>query len=275
MQNLKARLIGVVIEKALEPSYALLDAVAQQWEAKQLAYLSPEKCTSREWEITMSKTSKQLSIDSDKLLVKSEQSVPDQQVSTEMQVYEALRRRGIALAFTDSLTWEVHERYLQRRFQHMRNDAPEGYAKTTLQQVLRVDRDVFLHMVQRDVSMRRAPDNTLPMDTAILEAVSSYEVGFSLMPLPKKIERPEPKASAAAPSYGNWPQGRRNTKRLLEPVRSAAMTKVARHLQACANLQRPQALRYFYLSGGPRQNCCPNPTGVGMLLPCSFPQRSQ
>ena len=75
MQNLKARLVGVVIEKALEPSYALLDAVAQQWEAKQLAYLSPEKCTSREWEITMSKTSKQLSIDSDKLLVKSEQSV--------------------------------------------------------------------------------------------------------------------------------------------------------------------------------------------------------
>ena len=48
----------------------------------------------------MSKTAKQLSIDTDKLLVKSEQSVPDQQVSTEMQVYEALRRRGIALAFT-------------------------------------------------------------------------------------------------------------------------------------------------------------------------------
>ena len=143
MQNLKARLVGVVIEKALEPSYALLDAVAQQWEAKQLAYLSPEKCTSREWEITMSKTSKQLSIDTDKLLVKSEQSVPDQQVSTEMQVYEALRRRGIALAFTDSLTWEVQERYLQRLFQHMRNEAPEGYSKTTLQQVLRADRDVF------------------------------------------------------------------------------------------------------------------------------------
>ena len=65
-------------------------------------------------------------------------------------------------------------------------------------------------MVQRDVSMRRAPDHTLPLDTAILDAVSSYEVGFSLMPLPKKIERSEPKASAAAPSYGNWPQGRRN-----------------------------------------------------------------
>ena len=209
MQNLKARLAGVVIEKALEPSYALLDAVAQQWESKQLAYLSPEKCTSREWEITMSKTAKQLSIDTDKLLVKSEQSVPDQQVSTEMQVFEALRRRGIALAFTDSLSWEVHERYLQRLFQHLRNDAPEGYTKTTLQQVLRADREVFMHMIQRDVSMRRSPDNTLAMDTAILEAVSSYEVGFHLMPLPKKVEKAEPKQQPAS-LYGGWQSGRRN-----------------------------------------------------------------
>jgi hypothetical protein len=37
-------------------------------------------------------------------------------------------------------------------------------------------------MIQRDVSMRRLPDNTLAMDTAILAAVSSYEVGFNLMP---------------------------------------------------------------------------------------------
>jgi hypothetical protein len=192
MQNLKARLAGVIIEKALEPSYALLDAVVQQWKSKKLAYLSPEKCTSRAWEITMSKTTKQLSIDTDKLLVKSEQSVPDQQVSTEMQVYEALRRRGIALAFTDSLFWEVHERYLQRLFQHLRNDVPEGYTKTTLQ-VLRADREIFMHMIQRDVSIRRSPDNTLAMDTAILAAVASYEIGFNLMPLPKKVEKAEPK----------------------------------------------------------------------------------
>ena len=103
-------------------------------------------------------------IETDKLLAKSEQAVPDQPVSAEMQVFEALRRRGIALAFTDSLTCEVHGRYLQRLFQHMRNDAAEGYAKTTLQQVLRADR-VFLHMIQRDVSMRRPPDNILPIWT--------------------------------------------------------------------------------------------------------------
>ena len=49
------------------------------------------------------------------------------------------------------------------------------------------------------------------MDTAILEAVASYEVGFSLMPLPKKSEKVEPKASAPSSTYGGWQDGRRNT----------------------------------------------------------------
>ena len=63
-------------------------------------------------------------------------------------------------------------------------------------------------MIQRDVFMRRLPDNTLAMDTAILAAVSWYEVGFNLMPLPKKAEKAEPKQSPSS-SYGGW-YGRRN-----------------------------------------------------------------
>ena len=63
-------------------------------------------------------------------------------------------------------------------------------------------------MIQRDVFMRRLPDNTLAMDTAILAAVSSYEVGFNLMPLPKKAEKAEPKQSPSS-SYRGW-YGRRN-----------------------------------------------------------------
>ena len=78
----------------------------------------------------------------------------------------------------DSAWSKKHERYLQSIFQHMCNEAPGGYARTTLQQVFRADREVFLRMVQRDVSMRGAADNTLRMDAAILEAASSYEVGF-------------------------------------------------------------------------------------------------
>ena len=186
MRALRARLTGVVVEHQLEPSHALLDIFAQQWESRQLEYVNAEKCTSREWEVMKHKSSKQLTIDQDKLLVKEEKSVPDQPVhSSELQVLEALRRRGIAMACVDIVSWEAHEKYLQKLFNHLRGDAPENFSKPTLQQILKADRQVFMQMIKDDVSVRRLPDNTLEMDTAIFAALSTYEVGFHLIPLPK------------------------------------------------------------------------------------------
>ena len=61
--------------------------------------MPPEKCSCRSWEVTRAKSSEQLSIDSDKLLVKEEKNVPEQPTAgSELHVMEALRRRGIALA---------------------------------------------------------------------------------------------------------------------------------------------------------------------------------
>ena len=60
--------------------------------------------------------------------------------------------------------------------------------------------------------MRRHPGDTLEMDTAIMTALQSYEVGFHLMPLPKqKTREVKPQASAsyapaAAERPSNWQQ---------------------------------------------------------------------
>ena len=189
MTNLKARLVGVVIDHQLEPSHSLIDIFSRQWEARQLEYVSPERCTSREWEVTRAKTSKLLAIDQDKLLVKEEKKVPEQPTqSSELQVLEALRRRGVAMACIDMISWDVHEGYLQMLFSHLRDDPPENFSRITIQQVLKADRQVFLHMIKNNVGVRRDPANLLPMDVAIIQALQSYEVGFNLMPLPKTSE---------------------------------------------------------------------------------------
>ena len=126
MITLRAALPGVCIEKQLEPSHSLLDLVSQQFEAQQLAYLSPDRCTSREWEVAMGKTtSKQIQLDTDHLVVKEKSDTPDQVAATEMQIYEALRRRGVAYAFADLLEWTVHERYITQLFGHLRKDPPQ------------------------------------------------------------------------------------------------------------------------------------------------------
>ena len=197
MRQLKARLTGVVIERQLEPSYELLDSVVQQWESRQLRYLTPEKCSSREFEVTMSKSSRQISLDADKMVVKESKTTPDQFAGTEMLVFEALRRRGIAYAFADVISWQTHERYLQSLFSHLRNDPPAGYNKPTLQQVLKADRQTFMKLIQDDVPVRRDSMNVLALDNQLLAALSSYDVGFHLLPLPKP----------AGKGDRGWPKG--------------------------------------------------------------------
>ena len=122
MRQLKARLPRLLIQGQIEPSHALLTLVTQMWENKQLQYIPVERLTSREYEVMRSKSTKQLQIDPDKLLVKEEAKVPDQTASTELQVLEALKRRGVAFAFIDCMSWDCHETYLQMLFNRLRVD---------------------------------------------------------------------------------------------------------------------------------------------------------
>ena len=191
MVTLRAAMPGVCIEKQLEPSHALLDLVSPQFEAQQLAYLSPDRCTSREWEVAMGKTSKQIQLDTDHLVVKEKSDTRDQVAATEMQIYEALRRRGIAYAFADWLDWTVHERYISQLFGHLREDPPQGYVKTSIQQLLRADRAVWAKIIEDNVSVRRDATGLRPLDAAVPAALHSPEIAFHLVPLPKPIQQPK------------------------------------------------------------------------------------
>ena len=58
-----------------------------------------------------------------------------------------------------------------------------------------------MQMIKDDVAVRRLPDNTLQMDTAIFEALGTYEVGFHLIPLPKA---PKPAPVYGPPKKQSW-----------------------------------------------------------------------
>lgn len=185
MGQLKARLTGVVLERQLEPSHELLEAMMQQKEMNQLTYIGLERCSSREWEITMGKGKKQISLDAEKLTVKERTDIPDQFHGSELQAFEALRRRGVAMAFADLVSWETHEKYLQQLTSHLRNDPPPNYARPSLPQLLKADRQVFLYLIRAGVDLKRTATGQLELDQKLLTALESYEVGFHLLPLPK------------------------------------------------------------------------------------------
>ena len=175
MVTLRAALPGVCIEKQLEPSHSLLDLVSQQFEAQQLAYLSPDRCTSREWEVAMGKTSKQIQLDTDHLVVKEKSDTPDQIAATEMQIYEALR-----------ISYSISQ-----LFGHLRKDPPQGYVKTSIQQLLRADRAVWAKIIEDNVSVRRDATGQRPLGAAVPAALHSPEIAFHLVPLPKPIQQPK------------------------------------------------------------------------------------
>lgn len=139
----------------------------------------------------MGKSKKQLSLDSEKLTVKEKTDVPDQFHGSELQAFEALRRRGAALAFADIVSWEVHERYLQQLTSHLRVDPPPNYSRPTLPQLLKADRQVFLYLIRTGVELKRLANGLLDMDDKLIKALESYEVGFHLLPLPKVNSKAE------------------------------------------------------------------------------------
>ena len=188
MDNLKTSLVGVIVEGPLEPSHALLELCANQYQANQLQYIKPEKCTSRMHEITTGKPStKELQLEANKLVVREHVEVSEMTIHNSLLLQEAFKRRGLAYVFSNSVSHAAYERYLQTLFMHTSREPPPGCQRCSLSQLVQADRMVFIRLIEENVKPRRKPDGTYPMDLALTAALQSYHVSFTLMPLPAKV----------------------------------------------------------------------------------------
>ena len=106
MDQIRLRLQGLNIAGTGEPSHALLDECALQFETRVLKYLEPAKCTSRENEITAGRTDKKLKLDAGSLSITESKSMPDETVSTTYNLATCLRRRGIAYDFANLIQFQ-------------------------------------------------------------------------------------------------------------------------------------------------------------------------
>ena len=104
------------------------------------------------------------------------------------------------MTFPDLRSWESYERYLQQLTSHLRAEPPPNYMRPTLPQILKADRQVFLYLIRVGVDLKRQPDNTLLLDSMMLTALQSYEVGFHLLPLPQLGSK---SGGPTAPSQGS------------------------------------------------------------------------
>ena len=185
MDDLRARFTGLNIQGNGEPSHTLLDEVCSQFESRVLQYVEPQRCTSRELEITTGKTDKKLKLDAGTLSIRESKTVPDEAISTTFHLSQCLRRRGLAYEFANLISFRSHELYMEKLLKHLSVDPPTGFQATTLAQVLRADREVFSFMAQDVQDIRPGADGVRPLDAALERALRDYSVAFHLVPLPK------------------------------------------------------------------------------------------
>eukprot|EP00435_Cladocopium_sp_Y103_P036102 s1002_g9.t1 len=198
--NLKMRLTGVVIEGHSEPSHSLLDLATQLYDQNVVRWIPLEKCFSRLTELSFNNKpqSKLLEVESSKIVVRDKESEHEAQVQSSYQVLEALKRRGLALDFAGVMSFVHHERYVQVLFAHLNRDPPPGYNRCSVSQLIAADKAAWCHLIEKNVKPRPDAAGVLELNTKLEEALKTYEVSFTLLPLVAK-QAPKP----AAPSTPN------------------------------------------------------------------------
>ncbi|CAK9022621.1 Protein translocase subunit SecA [Durusdinium trenchii] len=133
-----------------------------------------------------------LDIEANKIVVKDKEDKLEVPAHTSLQVLEALKRRGIALDFGDCMGFIEHDRYVQTFFEHLHREPPQGYQRCTIAQIVNADKEAWRKVIEQSVKPRRDATGVRPLDVQLMQALTSYEVSFSLIPLSAKV-KPEPK----------------------------------------------------------------------------------
>ena len=191
MTQLRASVPGVIIEGDSEPSKALLDVCINMTATAELKYVPPCKCTSRLHEVSLAApSSKLVELEASRLIVRDKVEVPDTQVSTPIQLLEALKRRGLAFQFADICSFVEHERYVGRLMKHLTKPVLEGTPRCTVAQIIEADRLVHVHLLEQGVKPRRNASGVREVEANLAAALGTYEVAFSLIPQHKPANPP-------------------------------------------------------------------------------------
>lgn len=216
LEALQKKILPLRIENALEPSHSLINHVSQFVEEGRLRYIEWSKCTTRSQEVNNLKEDQVLKVwkpDANGV-VKAVEKGSDLKasVSTDLEVHNALRRRGVAYDVAQAMSFSKHEELINLFFNEMQREPLEGFQKVSLEQVAAADREVHVRLAERTRSgLTKDEHGNLPLDLPLKDVLSSSEVRWMLMPMPKKVvskqtlETQKPRADATK-SVGNSPK---------------------------------------------------------------------
>ena len=197
LNDQQERLKGLSIRGELQPSYALIDLVAGIQDSGSIVWIPPSKCTKRDAEVQQSLKEKPTTLTVEQQTLKLSAGEPKIKADTsnELLMQWALQRRGLAFDQRKLISNEVHDKWVQSLLMQLTREAPSGYSKVQMEQVLRADRELFTLMAQEHTGpFVNGPKGELPLDILMVRLSHDPRISMHLLPLPSS-------SAKAAPSH--------------------------------------------------------------------------
>ena len=94
-------------------------------------------------------------------------------VGTDLEVLNALKRRGVAYEIARVMSFEVHELIVNLLFQELQRDPPDGFRRVTMSQVASADREIHLKLAELTrAGLPTGPLGELPLDIHVDKVLS-------------------------------------------------------------------------------------------------------
>ena len=119
------------ISGPLEPAHSLYDMCATMIERNEVAHINPNKCLSRQQELTGAKPEREIQLDATKtsLVVKEQNSSAEISINSDLALHQALQRRTLAMDLTGLASCEVMRKWVDRLFALYAQAPAPGFVK--------------------------------------------------------------------------------------------------------------------------------------------------
>ena len=164
----RQQLVGLDLSGPLEAAFFLYDRFAAMLERDELEYIAPNKCLTRQQELSGDRPDKQIQLDSSKagLVVKDAEHEKEVQLTSDLALQQAMVRRNLAMDLVGLASFTTLQRWTTRLFTMFQQAPAPGFQKVSQAQLLRADRQAFLRLnelsagsLKPDATGKRALDD--------------------------------------------------------------------------------------------------------------------
>ena len=181
------KLVGVAIKGITEPADSLVDFCCNVYEDNRLRYIEWDRCLSKEQEMQSdSKKVTAFSLDSASGKLKIENKLPDDKAdtSTDILLLQALTRRSLAMDQANLVEYSVIQSWVDRLMRARTDEAPGGFTKPSLKQLMAADQKLFMEMADRSRSGVQVTPAGRPLDDIVNQCKILNEVTCLMQPMP-------------------------------------------------------------------------------------------